>query len=141
MISIAKIFLPGRDDGDSDGADGDHGHRASRLSGLHIVLVSVDRPKARLEVVVVVVISVVVRVHNNVAHLVEGHEHEGKQIVSVKSKVAHAPWTVTSLGSFHSFNISRPPLISRPIFRPVSKLSIILSIRINYWDILWIRNT
>ena len=48
------------DDRDSDRTDGDHGHRASRLRDLHIVLVGVDRPEARLEVVVVVVIPVVV---------------------------------------------------------------------------------
>lgn len=106
--NIHTIFcIPGHDDRDSDWTDGDHGHRASRLCGLHIVLVGVNRPEARLEVVVVVVIPVVVGVHDDVAHLVEGHEHEGKQVVSVESKVSHASRAIASLRSFHSFNIKR----------------------------------
>ena len=71
---MSRVFLlPGHDDGDPHRGDRDHGHGAPRLGRLHVILVGVNGPEARLEVVVVVVVPVVVSVHDHVAHLVEGH--------------------------------------------------------------------
>ena len=82
--------LPRGDDGDPHRRDRDHGHGAPRLGRLHVVLVGVDRAEAGLEVVVVVVVPVVVYVDDDVADLVEWHQHEGQEVVGVEAEAADA---------------------------------------------------
>ena len=87
-------YPPGHYNRNTHRSDSDHGHSAPGLCSFHLLVVSVDGAEGSLEVIVVVVVPVVVRVHNHVADMIEGHQHKCHQVVSVEAEVSNSTGTI-----------------------------------------------
>ena len=87
-------MLPGHYDRNTHRSHCYHGHRRPGLCSLHLLVVGVDGTEGGLEVVVVVVVPVVVGVDNDVADMIERHQHKCHQVVGVESKVSNTAGTI-----------------------------------------------